>query len=307
MYVNSTGRIVKRARIKEWITVYEDKDGNQVVIKGFDRPTKHRVFRVSAKPGRRKFKAVSAKWNEKELVFVAKKSKSKKKKEENELSEEEIAELEELEDLDDLDDDEDVEDDEDVDEDEDSDDDEDEDDEDSDDEDEDEDDSDEDDEDDESDDGDEDEDDEEVDDDEDDEDEEDEDEEPPAKSKKSKKKSSKKKGKSRASSDGKVGTQEVAEHCGIDGRTLRMVLRKHNIAKDPDTKRYEWSSLNHPEVKKIVKLVKERGEGKKVKQESLDNLKKGRTKKSKSKAKKGSKKSTSKKSTKKKGSKKTKR
>lgn len=299
--MNSTGRIVTRRRIKEWVTVYQDKDGNQIVVRGYKRPTKHRIFRVSSRPGRRKFKAIEAKHTTKEIVLVAKKTKN----DEAELTEEELEELEEIEDLDDLEDDESdeevEEDDEDVEDDDDSDDEDEDDDEDSDDEDEDEvDDSDED-EDDESD--------EDEDEDVEDEDEEDE-EEPPAKSKKSKsKKKSSKKGKSRASSDGKVGTQEVATAAGIDGRTLRMVLRKHNIPKDPETKRYEWSSLKHPEVRKIIKLVKERGEGRKVKQESLDNLKKGRTKKSKKKASSSSKstKSSSKKSKgKKKGGKKKK-
>lgn len=273
MYVNQSGREVTRKRIKEWVTVFEDKSGNRITIRGFKKPTKHRVFRVSAKPGRRKFKAISVKYTTKEVIIVA-----KKKKAEAELSEEDLEELEELEDLDDLDEEEDE-----VDEDEDEDVDEDEDDEDSDDEDEDEDDSDEDD--DES----EDEDEDDEDDEDEDDDEEDEDEEPEPPKKKSKKskskksKSKKKSGKSRAAESGKVGTQEVAAHCGIDGRVLRQVLRKHNIPKDPDTKRYEWSSLKHPEVKKIVKLIKERGEHKKVTKESLDNLKKGR-KKSKSKA-----------------------
>jgi hypothetical protein len=78
--------------------------------------------------------------------------------------------------------------------------------------------------------------------------------------------------------------QEVAAAAGTDGRTLRMVLRKHGIEKDDETGRYEWSSLKHPEVKRIIKLVKEKGEGRKVKQASLDNLKnKKKTKKTKSK------------------------
>ena len=280
-YVNHSGRIVTRRRIKEWVTVYEDKHGNRILVRSFKRPTRHRVFRVSSRPGRRKFKAVQAQFTDKEIVLVAKTKKGKKKKE-DELTKEELAELEELEDLDDLeDDDEDDEDEVDDDDTDDEDDDDDSDDEDEDDDDSEDDDDDDDEDEDDDDDEDEDEDEEDDDDADDDEDEEDEGEEPPAKKSK---KSKSKKGKSRASADGKVGTQEVADACGIDGRTLRMVLRKHAIPKDPDTNRYEWSSLKHPEVRKIVKLVKERGEGRKVKQESLDNLKKGRTKKTKKKA-----------------------
>lgn len=261
MYVNATGRIVTRKRIKEWVTIYEDRDGNRIKIRGFKRPTKTRVFRVASKPGRRKFTAISAKHQTKELILVAK-NKGKKKKEE-ELDEEELEELEDLEDLDDLEDeDEDVEDD-DSDEDEDSD---------EEDEDEEEDDEDEDDED-------------EEDEDEDDDEEDDEEEEEAPAPKKSKKSKSKKgkKGKSRASANNKIGVPEVAEAAGTDGRTLRMVLRKHGVEKDEETNRYEWSSLKHPEVKKIIKWVKERGEGRKVKEESLKNLKNRKTKKTKKK------------------------
>jgi hypothetical protein len=111
-------------------------------------------------------------------------------------------------------------------------------------------------------------DDEDEDEDEDDDEEEDEDEEEEPKPKKKKGK----KQESRAKASGKVGTQEVAEAFGTDGRTLRMVLRKHNIDKDADSGRYEWSSLNHPEVKKIGKLLKG-GAAKEAKQEGLDRLK----------------------------------
>lgn len=87
------------------------------------------------------------------------------------------------------------------------------------------------------------------------------------------KKNKKSKGKTtRAKANGKIGTQELAEHCGVDSRTLRMVLRKHSIDKDPETGRYEWSSLDHADVKKVKKLI-DKGEAKNIKKESLDKLK----------------------------------
>jgi hypothetical protein len=76
--------------------------------------------------------------------------------------------------------------------------------------------------------------------------------------------------------DGKVGTREIAEAAGLEGtsgtRTLRMVLRKHAVEKDPETGRYEWDSLKDPTVKKILKWIAE-GEAETVKQEGLDRLK----------------------------------
>lgn len=116
---------------------------------------------------------------------------------------------------------------------------------------------------------------------EDDEDEEDEEDEEPApkkrsaKSKTSKKSPAKSKPSRSRTTDGKVGTQEVADHCGVDARKLRMVLRKHNIEKDSETGRYEWSSLNHPVVKKIKKLI-DSGAASEVQKEKLAGLKKGK-------------------------------
>lgn len=72
--------------------------------------------------------------------------------------------------------------------------------------------------------------------------------------------------------DGKVGTAELAEYCGVESRVLRMVLRKHKIEKDPETGRYEWASLKDPEVKKIKKLI-DAGEAKNITKEALDKLK----------------------------------
>lgn len=109
-------------------------------------------------------------------------------------------------------------------------------------------------------------------------DDEDEDDEPPVKKSRSKtkttttKKARTKPAQSRASANGKVGTQEVAEHFGVDGRTLRMVLRKHEVAKDPDSGRYEWSSLTNREVVRIGKLIKG-GAATAVKKEQLDKVK----------------------------------
>jgi hypothetical protein len=98
----------------------------------------------------------------------------------------------------------------------------------------------------------------------------DEEEEPPTKA--SRKKAKSKPKQSQASKNGKVGTAEVAEAAGVDGRTLRMVLRKHSVPKDEETGRYEWSSLKAPEVKKILKWI-EKGEAQDIKNEALDKLK----------------------------------
>lgn len=128
------------------------------------------------------------------------------------------------------------------------------------------------------------------------EEEEDEDEEEVEEAPKSKKSSKSKSKKSKSTpsrsrtTDGKVGVQEVAEAAGTTPRSLRMLLRKMGVEKDADVSRYEWSSLNHPEVKKILKRVKEGGV-KKAQKESLDKLKsskkgnkKGGAKRSKKKA-----------------------
>jgi hypothetical protein len=79
-------------------------------------------------------------------------------------------------------------------------------------------------------------------------------------------------GKSRAAANGKIGSAEIAAKGKTDARTLRMVLRKHEIAKDADTNRYEWDSWDDPTVKKILKLLKS-GEADNVKQEGLQRLK----------------------------------
>lgn len=104
-------------------------------------------------------------------------------------------------------------------------------------------------------------------DDEDEDDEEEEEEEAPKKSKKGKAKASRSR-----TTDGKVGTSELAAAAGTDARGLRMVLRKMNIQKDPETSRYEWDSLKDPEAQKIIKAVK-KGAVKDAQKESLDKLK----------------------------------
>lgn len=126
-------------------------------------------------------------------------------------------------------------------------------------------------------------DDEDEDEEEDDEDDEEE-EEPPKKSRKPRQ--------SRAAADGKIGTNEIAEKAGVDSRTLRMVLRKHKVPKDPETRRYQWDSWNNKTVKKILAWLKA-GEAEDIKKESLDKLKETQEAKraTKSSTKKGTKKS----------------
>lgn len=103
----------------------------------------------------------------------------------------------------------------------------------------------------------------------DDDDDEEEEEEAPAKKKRSKRVP----GVSRSrTTDGKVGTSELATAAGVDSRGLRMYLRKANVSKDSETGRYEWDSLKDPEVKKIIKAVKG-GAVKEIQKESLQKLK----------------------------------
>jgi hypothetical protein len=125
-------------------------------------------------------------------------------------------------------------------------------------------------------------------------DEDEEDEEPP-------KRAAKKPRQSRAASDGMIGTNEIATKAGIDGRTLRMVLRKHNVKKDPETRRYQWKSWNDKTVKKILAWCKA-GEADDIKKESLAKLKDSQEKKRAAKKGAESKKSGKKSSTKKKRS-----
>jgi hypothetical protein len=82
---------------------------------------------------------------------------------------------------------------------------------------------------------------------------------------------------SRAAADGLVGTQEVAEFCGVSSRELRMVLRelrKKNpkFAPDSETGRYQWKSLNDKQVLAIKKAI-DSGLHKDIKTASLEKLK----------------------------------
>lgn len=97
----------------------------------------------------------------------------------------------------------------------------------------------------------------EVDEDEDDilDDDEDEDEDPDE-APKAKRSRSKSKAKPKKVREG-IGTKEVADAAGITGRQLRMYLRaKGYQPRDDREGRYNWSSLNHPEVKQILKEIK---------------------------------------------------
>jgi hypothetical protein len=94
----------------------------------------------------------------------------------------------------------------------------------------------------------------------------------PKSKKKDKKKKEKKPKQSRAAKEGKIGTAEIAAKAGCDARTLRIVLRKHEIAKDEESGRYEWASFEDKTVKKIMKLLAD-GAADDAKKESFDKLK----------------------------------
>jgi cobalamin biosynthesis protein CobT len=228
-----------------WRVLYKSKGGVKVWVTTLVPPEKYRIFRVAGKGGLRKFKAVKVQRRTKEVVFVMAATKSKNTKKKGKKKEEVVTddELDELESLEDLDEDEENEDEVDEEESEDEDEDSDEDDED--------------------------EDEEEDEDDDEDEDEDEEEEEAPK---------SKKKSKSKKSSDGLIGTKEIADFCGIDGRKLRMVLRSKRGQKirkqiqDPDTKQYRVKSLKDPAVKELKKLV-DAGAAKEAVNESLGKLK----------------------------------
>lgn len=236
-------------KVKAYTAIYR-RGKTRVTIKSVIEPPPTRLFRTAG--GVRKFKRTALKTTTREVIIVARTKGRKKPVDTEEL--EELEALEELEDLDedevDEEDEEELEDDEDV------------------------------------------EDEEEDEDEPEDEEDEDEEEEEPAPKRSRSKKSASTTAKakrasgpkqSRAAANGKVGTQEVAEHFGTDGRTLRIVLRKHSIPKDEDSGRYEWSSLKHPQVIKIGKLLKG-GAAKEAKQEGLSKLKSSKAKKTSSSA-----------------------
>lgn len=286
-----------------YYAVYQRK-GNTVTVHALNPLPLYRTFRVAG--GKRRFKRTTYKATRRKVVIVAKTAKKGTKKG-KEILDEELEELEEVEDLDDL---EEEDDEEPEDEDEDDDDEEEDDDEDSDDlddmtvkdlrakaredghapsaikglkkddlvelvrggvEDDDE--------------------------DEDEDDDEEEEEETPKQKKKRKKAAAAKNGKAKPSrsrtTDGKVGVAEVADAAGIEGRKLRILLRKKKVEKDPDTGRYEWSSLNNKEVKQILKWVKA-GEAAAAANEGIDRLKAAREAKAKKAKKTGAKRKKSK-------------
>lgn len=70
-----------------------------------------------------------------------------------------------------------------------------------------------------------------------------------------------------------IGTAEVAEAAGIEPRQLRMFLRaKGYQPKDDREGRYNWESLNDPEVKEILKKIKA-GDVEKMNKEKISELK----------------------------------
>lgn len=232
-------------QIKTYKALYRNKDGVRITIRSITEPPRTRTFRTGK--GIRKFKLYKLYTSNREVIIVARTKNRKKAVDQDELEEiEALEELEELEDEDELEEeDEDVEEDEDEEEDE------------------------------------EDEGDEEEPEDEEDEDE-DEEEEPAPKSRKKGKvtvgATRKKTVTSRNGDREGVGTQEVAKAAGIDGRALRILLRKHNIPKDEDSGQYRWASLKSPQVVKIIKLAKG-GAAKAAQREQLENLKAHKAKK----------------------------
>jgi hypothetical protein len=228
--------------MRTYRAVYRASNGNEIVIKSLRRPPPKRTFRTAA--GRRKHSLVKLQTSMREVIIVARTKNRRKAVEQDEL--EEIEALEELEDLEDLEDEEEVEDEEDVEEE---------------DEDEEEEDEEEDDE-------------EEPEDEEEEDDEEEEEEAPRARRKKAAPKKTVKQ--SREAADGRVGTQEVADHFNIDSRQLRILLRRNNVPTDPDSGRYSWKSLKDPRVVKIGKLIKS-GAAKAAQKEQLEKVRSRKT------------------------------
>lgn len=97
---------------------------------------------------------------------------------------------------------------------------------------------------------------------------------PKRKSGRSRAKASKKKATAKKEKTG-VGTAELAEAAGVDPRTLRVLLRAEFPREEGG--RYNWSSLNHPEAKKIIRRAKEGG-AKEARDASLEKLKKSKGK-----------------------------
>lgn len=78
-----------------------------------------------------------------------------------------------------------------------------------------------------------------------------------------------------------VGTNELADECGITARQLRMFLRaKGYQPKDDREGRYVWKSLNDPEAKQIIKAVRAHEADKANKDAIAEEKKPRRSKKS---------------------------
>lgn len=123
----------------------------------------------------------------------------------------------------------------------------------------------------------------EEDEDEEDEDEDDEDDEDPDEAPKKSRKGKTSKAKAKKPVREGVGTTEVAEAAGIEPRQLRMYLRNKEIQPGDDREgRYHWSSLEHKEVKAILRDIAKGAVDKlnKEKIASLKGKKKGSAKKS---------------------------
>ena len=66
-----------------------------------------------------------------------------------------------------------------------------------------------------------------------------------------------------------IGTKEVAEEAGVEQRKLRAFLRaKGYQPRDDRDGRYEWKSLNDPEVKRILRDIAKSGTEKATKAET---------------------------------------
>ena len=85
-----------------------------------------------------------------------------------------------------------------------------------------------------------------------DEDEEDEDEDEDEDEEEAPRKKSKARKKPREREDGRVGSAQLADALGTDGRNLRVLLRDRKVKKNPQNNRYEWDSI--PAALKAMKF-----------------------------------------------------
>lgn len=104
-----------------------------------------------------------------------------------------------------------------------------------------------------------------------DEDEDDEDPDEAPKAKKGRKSSSKKAAAKKVRTG--IGTKEVAEAADVESRVLRNYLRSAEIQPRSDREgRYEWNSLNDPEVKRIIKAIQQ-GKAKQAAKKETEEVK----------------------------------